>query len=81
MKITEILKANSKLYVALDNEEAELLKELRNKDLILKSDLSERQQLIANQLVNKDLLLRINDNNRIIYKQPTRADHNRSSTG
>ena len=71
MKITEITKGKQKVHVAIYNEEIELLEKLRDTDSIYKNELSERQQLIANQLVNKDLLIRINDNNRILYKKPT----------
>jgi hypothetical protein len=71
MKITEITKGKQKVHVAIYNEEIELLEKLRDTDSVYKNELSERQQLIANQLVNKDLLIRINDNNRIVYKKPT----------
>lgn len=80
MKITEILKSGQSFFVALNNEEAELLKELRQRESVMKSDLSERQQIIANQLVNKDLLLRINENNRIVYRQPAGSATSRSSS-
>jgi hypothetical protein len=80
MKITEIVKSGHSFFVALNNEEAELLKELRHKEFVLKSELSERQQIIANQLVNKDLLLRINENNRIVYQQPARSTNSRSGS-
>ena len=70
MKIAEIEGRGSKLFVALNNEEAEFLKKMNEDQQVYKSDLTEREQLIANQLVNKDLLLRINEKSRILYKRP-----------
>jgi hypothetical protein len=72
MKITEITRGAQKFHVVVNNEEIEVLNEFKKTPQIYKSEMTERQQVIANQLVNKDLLIRINENNRIIYKKPGR---------
>ena len=68
MKIAEI----SNFSVQITNEEAELLSWFKNHDLVIKQDLTEHEQLIANQLVQKDLLLRKNQDGQITYKRSTR---------
>ena len=69
MKIVEI---TSKLTVAITNEEADLLTQFdEDTSEMAKRDLDDRQQLLANQLVNKDVLQRKNENGRIIYKKRT----------
>jgi hypothetical protein len=69
MKIIEL---TQHLTVAITNEEADVLNQFdEDTPVLAKSDLNERQQLLANQLVNKDLLLRKNENGRIIYKKRT----------
>jgi hypothetical protein len=68
MKILEI---TNKILLPVTNEEAELLEEFESNDSIFKSDLNERQQLLANQLVNKDVLLRKNQDGKIFYKKKT----------
>lgn len=67
MRIVELL---NNIQLPITNEEAEVLdmfsedrKELR------KHELDERQIVMANKLVNKDVLYRINENGRIIYKK------------
>ena len=68
MKIIEL--TNQKLTVAITNEEADVLSQFdEDTPVLAKSDLNDRQQLMANQLVNKDLLQRKNENGRIIYKK------------
>ena len=69
MRIAEI---NQGWRVQITNEEVELLNDFKTKSEILKQDLTEHQQLIANQLVNKDLLIRRNQDGQITYKRPTR---------
>lgn len=70
MKIIEL---TSNLNIAITNEEAEMLDLFdETKPVIAKGDLNERQQAIANQLVNKDILLRKNTDGKIIYKKRTR---------
>lgn len=64
MKIVELL---NKLQVPLSNEESDVLNIVENRGEIEKPDFSERQLYVANQLVNKDVLLRTNQNGRILY--------------
>jgi hypothetical protein len=69
MKIVEVTKH---LNVAITNEEAEVLDRFdEDTPVVAKSEFTDRQQLMANQLVNKDILLRKNENGRIIYKKRT----------
>jgi hypothetical protein len=69
MKIVEVTKH---LQVAVTNEEADVLLQFDEATpVVARSDLNDRQQLLANQLVNKNLLLRIKENGRIIYKKRT----------
>ncbi len=71
MKIVELIPQN--LKVAITNEEADVLAQFDEQTpVVAKSDLDERQQLMANQLVNKNLLLRKNEDGRITYKRRTR---------
>jgi len=66
----KIIELTQHLTVAITNEEADVLAQFdNNTSVVAKGDLNERQQLMANQLVNKDLLLRKNENGRIIYKK------------
>jgi hypothetical protein len=65
MKIVELL---NRVQLPVTNEEADLLAKFDD-GAILKSDLNERQQHVANQLVNKDVLLRKNQDGKIIYKK------------
>lgn len=65
MKIVELL---NRVQLPITNEEADLLAKFDD-GTILKSDLNERQQHLANQLVNKDVLLRRNQDGKIIYKK------------
>lgn len=70
MKIIEVTQY---LTVAITNEEANMLNQFdESTPAMAKSDMDERQQLLANQLVNKDLLVRKNENGRITYKRKTR---------
>ena len=67
MKIVEVTK---QLQVAITNEEADVLLQFdEDTPIVAKGDLNDRQQLMANQLVNKNLLLRIKENGRTIYKK------------
>jgi hypothetical protein len=67
MKIVEVTK---QLQVAITNEEADVLLQFdEDTPVVAKGDLNDRQQLMANQLVNKNLLLRIKENGRTIYKK------------
>lgn len=66
MKIIEILNG---LKMPVSNEESELLKKFDEGIEIPKAALDEREQYIANQLVNKDALQRRNINGKIVYKK------------
>jgi hypothetical protein len=67
MKIVEVTK---QLQVAITNEEADVLLQFdEDTPIVAKGDLNDRQQLMANQLVNKNLLLRIKENGRTVYKK------------
>jgi hypothetical protein len=67
MKIVEL---TNNFSITITNEEADVLLRFDEETpTIAKGDLSDRQQLMANQLVNKDLLVRIKENGRIIYKK------------
>ena len=70
MKIIEVAGNPS---VAITNEEADVLLQFdEDTPTIAKGDLNERQQIMANQLVNKNLLVRLKENGRIIYKKRSR---------
>jgi transcription initiation factor IIE alpha subunit len=66
MRIVELI---NNISLPITNEEAEVLDMLNDRKELRKSDLDERQQIMANQLVNKDVLYRINENGRITYKK------------
>lgn len=69
MRIVELL---NNVTLPVTNEEAEILDQFDNSKKLFKSDLDPRQQVIANQLVNKDVLLRIQENGRITYQKKSR---------
>ncbi len=64
MKIVELL---NKVQIVLSNEENDLLNIVENRGEMERPDFSERQLHVANQLVNKDILLRTNQNGIITY--------------
>lgn len=67
MKIVEIA---GHAGVAITNEEAELMLQFDDETPnVPRSELSDRQVVIANHLVNKSLLKRIKENGRTIYKK------------
>lgn len=70
MKIVELL---NKLQLPITNEESDLLAQFDNGTSIFKSELNERQQHIANQLVTKDVLLRKNQDGKITYKKKVKG--------
>jgi hypothetical protein len=67
MRIVELL---NNITLPITNEEAEVL-DMFTEDTkeLYKHKLDERQIIMANRLVNKDVLYRINENGRIIYKK------------
>lgn len=66
MKIVEI---TNNIKLPITNEEADLLDKFDEGGSIAKNEFNERQQLVANQLVNKDVLLRRNQDGKIFYKK------------
>ena len=67
MKIVEV---TSTFTVSITNEEADLYNRFDEATPVMaKHELNDRERLIANQLVNKDLLLRKNQDGQIIYKK------------
>jgi hypothetical protein len=66
MKIVELL---NKVRLPITNEEADVLGKFTESIEILKNELSPREIVLANQLVNKDILYRKNDEGRIYYKK------------
>lgn len=73
MKIFEL---TEHLHIAITNEEADLLKRFDEQTpVVAKRDLDDREQLTANQLVNKDILKRTKDEQgRINYQRRTRKN-------
>lgn len=70
MKIVELL---NNLQVPLNNEEWEILSKFNESDEVKKSDLEPREQLLANQLVTKDVLMRKRtDDGKLAYRKKIR---------
>ena len=65
MKIVEL---TNKLLLAVTNEESELLERFGD-DPIAKNQLNEREQLLANNMTIKDVLIRTNTDGKIYYKK------------
>ena len=60
----------NKVKLHISNEEADVLGRFSESEVIEKAQLSEREQYIANQLVNKDILLRDkNQHGKLTYKK------------
>jgi len=55
------------IIMALNNEEVEFLTKFDEYPQLKKNDLSERDQYLAGQLVNKDLVIRKNQNGSINF--------------
>ncbi len=66
MKIVELL---NKIRIPITNEEADVLGKFDESKQIAKEDLHSRQVVIANRLVNKDVLFRKNENGKIYYRK------------
>jgi hypothetical protein len=66
MKIVEL---TNKLLLPITNEEHDLLNQFIDDISIAKSQFNEREQLLANSLTNKDVLLRSNQDGKIHYKK------------
>ena len=66
MRIVELL---NNIALPITNEEAEVLDMFEDSPVLAKNKLDPRQQIMANSLVNKEVLYRINENGKIIYKK------------
>jgi hypothetical protein len=64
MKIVELI---NHIAITLNNEEADVLARFESATAMYKKDLTEREVTIANQLVNKDVLLRRKNNGKTQY--------------
>lgn len=66
MKIEELL---NHITVPVTNEEADVLAQFKESGAKRKRDFNERELVVVNQLVNKDILLRQNTNGIIEYSK------------
>ena len=66
MKIVEL---TNHILLPINNEEQELLERFVGDTPIAKSHLNEREQILANHLTVKDVLLRTNEAGKIYYKK------------
>ena len=66
MKIVEL---TNNIQLPITNEESELLERFVGDTVIPKSHLTDREQLLANQLTVKDVLLRSNTDGKLYYKK------------
>lgn len=66
MKIVELL---NKVKLPITNEEADVLGQFDGNKKIPRESMDYRQILVANQLVNKDVLLRRNEDGKIYYSK------------
>lgn len=64
MRIVEL---TTGIKLPINNEEASLLKKFAGNTEVNKKDLSERDQYLANKLVEKDVLNRKNKDGKIVY--------------
>jgi hypothetical protein len=70
MKIVELL---NNIQISINNEQADLLGRFQHESSIPKASLNEREQLIANQLTQQDILLRkIKEDGTITYTKKIR---------
>lgn len=66
MKIVEL--TNNKLLLPITNEEIALLEQFTDGP-VAKTELNDREQLLAHQLTVKDVLLRTKQDGKIYYKK------------
>jgi hypothetical protein len=66
MKIVEL---TTKILMPITNEESQLLDRFSDGEVLSKNQLNEREQLLANQLTVRDVLLRTNENGKIYYRK------------
>lgn len=69
MKIVELV---NNIQLPITNEEAEILERFIGDTPIAKAHLNDREQVLANQLTVKDVLLRTNTDGKIYYKKRIR---------
>lgn len=70
MKIIELLNS---IRIPITNEEADIMAKFNESTIIMKSDLEPREQMLANNLVTKDVLARKkNTDGKITYIKKTR---------
>ena len=70
MRIVELL---NNISIPLTNEEWEILEKFNENETILKSKLEPREQLLANNLVKKDVLQRRQNNEgKLTYRKKIR---------
>lgn len=70
MKIVELLNG---LGLPITNEESEILDRFDESEVIAKKDLDPHEQLIMASLVNKDVVRRQNNNDKITYSKRIRS--------
>jgi len=68
MKIIELI---NNITVPITNEESDVLGKFYDKKQIFRKDLNEREVAVANSLVNKDVLVRKNQDGKIAYSKKT----------
>lgn len=66
MKIVEI---TAGLQLPITNEESDVLGRFDSAALVNKNEFNQREAHIANQLVNKNVLLRKNQDGKIVYQK------------
>jgi hypothetical protein len=66
MKIVEIMQG---LQLQITNEEADVLGRFHDQSTVQKKEFNEREAYVANQLVNKNVLLRKNQDGQIVYSK------------
>jgi hypothetical protein len=66
MKIVEITQG---IQLQITNEEADLLGRFYDESTVHKKEFNEREAYVANQLVNKNVLLRKNQDGQIVYSK------------
>jgi hypothetical protein len=66
MKIIEIM---GSLQLPLTNEEAELYDKFDSDTMVNRKELNERELVVANNLVNKNVLIRKNNDGQITYSR------------
>ena len=72
MRFIEIL---NKIQIPVTNEEQCVLERIQNKGTVSKNDLTEREQYLANQLVNKSIIIRKKHHGNIIYKKSSSTSY------